>query len=155
MRPEASFWLSFGCCALQLQRFDQGKGFWLCTNYQYAALRVMVIEIRAIYAEIDAKDLADFSMWPEGTDPTGMSTNDRATGRLTSLILCRMACSDSGFCTVIGTVLTKKINCRNMTPRKNMFFILASKFWPPVRRIDQAFGDRNLVCACPPSEAFA
>jgi len=32
---------------------------------------------------------------------------------------------------------------------------VASKYWPPVRRIDQAFGDRNLVCACPPIEAFA
>ena len=31
----------------------------------------------------------------------------------------------------------------------------ADKYWPPVRRIDQAFGDRNLVCACPPIEAFA
>jgi glycine dehydrogenase len=30
-----------------------------------------------------------------------------------------------------------------------------SKYWPPVRRIDGAFGDRNLVCACPPVEAFA
>jgi glycine dehydrogenase len=29
------------------------------------------------------------------------------------------------------------------------------KYWPPVRRIDQAFGDRNLICACPPVEAFA
>jgi glycine dehydrogenase len=29
------------------------------------------------------------------------------------------------------------------------------KYWPPVRRIDQAHGDRNLVCACPPPEAFA
>ncbi|MET1059398.1 MAG: aminomethyl-transferring glycine dehydrogenase, partial [Nocardioides sp.] len=29
------------------------------------------------------------------------------------------------------------------------------KYWPPVARIDQAFGDRNLVCACPPPEAFA
>ncbi|OJX97308.1 MAG: glycine dehydrogenase (aminomethyl-transferring) [Micrococcales bacterium 73-15] len=29
------------------------------------------------------------------------------------------------------------------------------KYWPPVRRIDQAFGDRNLVCSCPPPEAFA
>jgi glycine dehydrogenase len=29
-----------------------------------------------------------------------------------------------------------------------------SKYWPPVRRIDNAFGDRNLVCACPPPEAF-
>jgi glycine dehydrogenase len=26
--------------------------------------------------------------------------------------------------------------------------------WSPVRRIDGAYGDRNLVCACPPPEAF-
>ena len=30
-----------------------------------------------------------------------------------------------------------------------------SKYWPPVRRIDQAYGDRNLVCACPPIESYA
>jgi glycine dehydrogenase len=29
-----------------------------------------------------------------------------------------------------------------------------AKYWPPVRRIDSAYGDRNLVCACPPPEAF-
>ncbi len=29
------------------------------------------------------------------------------------------------------------------------------KYWPPVRRIDQAYGDRHLVCSCPPPEAFA
>ena len=28
------------------------------------------------------------------------------------------------------------------------------KYWPPVRRIDQAHGDRNLVCSCPPPGAF-
>ena len=28
------------------------------------------------------------------------------------------------------------------------------KYWPPVRRIDGAYGDRNLVCACPPPESF-
>ncbi|MFE1925740.1 aminomethyl-transferring glycine dehydrogenase [Streptomyces asoensis] len=28
------------------------------------------------------------------------------------------------------------------------------KYWPPVRRIDQAFGDRNLVCSCPPLDAY-
>jgi glycine dehydrogenase len=28
------------------------------------------------------------------------------------------------------------------------------KVWPPVRRIDQAHGDRNLVCSCPPVEAL-
>lgn len=30
-----------------------------------------------------------------------------------------------------------------------------SKYWPPVRRIDGAYGDRNLVCACPPISDFA
>jgi glycine dehydrogenase len=28
------------------------------------------------------------------------------------------------------------------------------KYWPPVRRIDSAYGDRNLACACPPPSAF-
>ena len=29
------------------------------------------------------------------------------------------------------------------------------KYWPPVSRIDGAYGDRNLVCACAPIEAYA
>jgi glycine dehydrogenase len=29
-----------------------------------------------------------------------------------------------------------------------------TKYFPPVRRIDGAYGDRNLVCSCPPPEAF-
>ena len=29
------------------------------------------------------------------------------------------------------------------------------KFWPSVRRVDNAYGDRNLVCSCPPVEAYA
>ena len=32
--------------------------------------------------------------------------------------------------------------------------LVRNKYWPPVRRIDNAYGDRNLVCACPPPEAF-
>ena len=30
-----------------------------------------------------------------------------------------------------------------------------SKYWPIVNRIDNVYGDRNLVCSCPPIEAFA
>jgi glycine dehydrogenase len=30
----------------------------------------------------------------------------------------------------------------------------ADKYWPPVRRIDGAFGDRNLVCSCPPLDVY-
>jgi glycine dehydrogenase len=32
--------------------------------------------------------------------------------------------------------------------------LVRDKYWPPVRRVDQAWGDRNLFCACPPPEAF-
>ncbi|MCA0376986.1 MAG: aminomethyl-transferring glycine dehydrogenase [Gemmatimonadetes bacterium] len=31
----------------------------------------------------------------------------------------------------------------------------ARKFWPTVRRVESAFGDRNLVCACPPIEEYS
>jgi glycine dehydrogenase len=29
------------------------------------------------------------------------------------------------------------------------------KYWPPVSRVDNLFGDRNVVCTCPPMEAYA
>ena len=32
--------------------------------------------------------------------------------------------------------------------------LLTSKYWVPVARIDDAFGDRNLICACPPMEEY-
>ncbi|MDO5727329.1 MAG: aminomethyl-transferring glycine dehydrogenase [Bowdeniella nasicola] len=32
---------------------------------------------------------------------------------------------------------------------------VASKYWPPVRRIDGAWGDRNLTCSCPPLSDYA
>ena len=28
------------------------------------------------------------------------------------------------------------------------------KYWAPVRRIEDAYGDRHLVCTCPPPEAY-
>ena len=33
-------------------------------------------------------------------------------------------------------------------------YISLNKFWPTVRRADEAFGDRNLVCSCAPIEAY-
>jgi glycine dehydrogenase len=32
--------------------------------------------------------------------------------------------------------------------------LYSSKFWAPVSRVDNVFGDRNLICACPPPEAW-
>jgi len=34
-------------------------------------------------------------------------------------------------------------------------FVRENKFWPTVRRVDSAYGDRNLVCSCMPTEAYA
>jgi glycine dehydrogenase len=33
--------------------------------------------------------------------------------------------------------------------------LLENKYWPPVARVDNAWGDRNLICACPPVSAYA
>jgi glycine dehydrogenase len=33
-------------------------------------------------------------------------------------------------------------------------WVRGHKFWPAVGRIDNVYGDRNLVCACPPLEAY-
>ena len=32
--------------------------------------------------------------------------------------------------------------------------VYENKFWAPVSRVDNVFGDRNLICACPPPEAW-
>ncbi|GAB5472598.1 MAG: aminomethyl-transferring glycine dehydrogenase [Maribacter sp.] len=34
-------------------------------------------------------------------------------------------------------------------------YIAENKFWPTVRRVDDAYGDRNLICTCAPIEAYA
>jgi len=33
--------------------------------------------------------------------------------------------------------------------------LVAAKYWPPVARVDNVYGDRNLVCSCPPMEAYS
>ena len=32
--------------------------------------------------------------------------------------------------------------------------LVDGKYWPPVGRVDNVYGDRNLVCACPSIEAY-
>ncbi len=34
-------------------------------------------------------------------------------------------------------------------------YLLQNKFWPSVRRVDDAYGDRNLICTCEPIETYA
>ena len=33
-------------------------------------------------------------------------------------------------------------------------YIADNKFWPSVRRVDDAYGDRNLICTCEPIESY-
>ena len=33
-------------------------------------------------------------------------------------------------------------------------FVRENKFWATVRRVDEAFGDRNLICSCEPMEIY-
>ena len=40
-------------------------------------------------------------------------------------------------------------------PAARYRFTRASKFWPAVGRVDNAYGDRHLVCTCPPVEEYA
>jgi glycine dehydrogenase len=43
-------------------------------------------------------------------------------------------------------------------PREQAAYPVASlrqnKYWPPVARVDNAYGDRNLICSCPPLESY-
>ena len=34
-------------------------------------------------------------------------------------------------------------------------FVMDNKFWPSVRRLDEAFGDRNLICSCTSTKDYA
>ena len=44
-------------------------------------------------------------------------------------------------------------------PREQAAFPLpwvrSGKYWPPVKRVDNAYGDRNLMCTCAPLEEYA
>lgn len=33
-------------------------------------------------------------------------------------------------------------------------YVSDNKFWPSVRRVDDAYGDRNLICTCEPIESY-
>ena len=41
----------------------------------------------------------------------------------------------------------------NVTMKKGVF-VKDNKFWPSVRRVDDAYGDRNLICSCAPIEQY-
>ena len=38
--------------------------------------------------------------------------------------------------------------------RMGLAVLKLQKYWPPVGRVDNVYGDRNLVCACPPVSEY-
>jgi glycine dehydrogenase len=54
--------------------------------------------------------------------------------------------------------VTADVWTRAYTREKAAFplpWVAVSKYWPPVARVDNVYGDRNLVCTCAPLEAYA
>ena len=33
-------------------------------------------------------------------------------------------------------------------------WVQANKYWPPVSRVDNVYGDKNIVCSCPPLDDY-
>jgi glycine dehydrogenase len=93
-----------------------------------AELDRFVAALIAIRAEIDRVGAGE---WPAGDNPL---TNAPHTAEMVS--------ADSW-----GYAYPRSLAAYPAGTTRN-------KYWSPVRRIDGAYGDRNLVCACPPPEAF-
>ncbi len=49
---------------------------------------------------------------------------------------------------------TERAYSRQLAVCPDADFDYSVKYWPPVGRIDNVYGDRNLVCACPPLQAY-
>lgn len=56
-----------------------------------------------------------------------------------------------------ATAITSELWERPYSRRKAVFplpWVAQNKFWPSVSRVNDAYGDRNLMCLCPPPEAY-
>jgi len=69
----------------------------------------------------------------------------------------RVSLEDSPLTSAPHTALTLLASDRSKEARLTAGFPngAVNKYWPPVGRIDGAYGDRNLTCSCPPIEELA
>ncbi|MDO9024203.1 aminomethyl-transferring glycine dehydrogenase [Zwartia sp.] len=137
-------------------------------------------EASGISAEDIAKRLMDYgfhaptmsfpvagTLMVEPTESEGLAELDRFVDAMIS-IRQEIAQVESGECDKNDNVLKNAPHTAKMLlaeewhhdyPRQQAAYPLASlrdsKYWPPVGRVDNAWGDRNLVCACLPVEAYA
>ena len=54
----------------------------------------------------------------------------------------------------VATAVRDEFGFDLLTSLTAVDYIAENKFWPTVRRADDAYGDRNLVCSCAPIEAY-
>ena len=55
-------------------------------------------------------------------------------------------------------MIVLRANGRLLTAKKTFYppgAFRVDKYWSPVNRVDNVYGDRNLVCSCPPLEDYA
>jgi glycine dehydrogenase len=132
-----------------------------------------------ISAEDIAKRLVDYgfhaptmsfpvpgTLMVEPTESEGLAELDRFIDAMIS-IRAEIAAIETGSKDAQDNVLTNAPHTAQMLmvtewhhdyTREEAAYPLASlrsnKYWPPVARVDNAWGDRNLMCACPPIEAY-
>jgi glycine dehydrogenase len=103
----------------------------------------------------------------EPTESEGLFELDRFIDAMIA-IRAEIAQIERGACDALDNVLKNAPHTAQMVTasqwqhgytREEAAYPLASlcqnKYWPPVARVDNAYGDRNLVCSCPPVEAYA
>ena len=137
-----------------------------------------VKEQTGIGVEDVAKRLADYGFhaptmsWPvpetlmiEPTESEGKAELDRFCDAMIA-IRAEIAEVETGKADKINNVLRNAPHTHHALlqdwdrpySREQAYFPLPSqrddKFWPPVARVDNVYGDRNLVCACPPLEDY-
>jgi glycine dehydrogenase len=83
-------------------------------------------------------------------DPVARSTPWRAARSPSTTRRCGTPRTRPRTCSTVGTGRTRRRSGRTPT-----FDLRAHKYFPPVSRIDGAYGDRHLVCSCEPLEAYA
>lgn len=103
----------------------------------------------------------------EPTESEGLAELDRFIDAMIS-IRAEIECVATGQCDANDNVLKNAPHTAHMLmadqwhhdySRQQAGFplpsLLQNKYWPPVARVDNAWGDRNLVCACPPVSEYA
>ncbi len=48
-----------------------------------------------------------------------------------------------------------KVSYSRETAAFPLDYVRLNKFWPSVARVNNTYGDRNLICVCPPTEMYA